>query len=249
MSAGPTHRGRSILEYIRITVTCVVAIGAGVILGNSAVVFFNRMPGKWLCEYGKEPDEELLRPTRQRLNSWPWKYFFSCLFVMASIRTAAENPGYALIAMITCWILTDMAIADAKYMIVPDQLIILLMIAAVGFVPYQDRGPFEGVWGGLIGFSVMLVIGILSKIIYRREGLGGGDIKLFGALGLCLGTDGILAVFVLSTFICAIHLAWLLVTKKIKPRQQRPLIPYVAVSAAIYLVILRGMGYNILTML
>ena len=145
------------MEYIRITVTCVVAIGAGVILGNSAVVFFNRMPGKWLCEYGKEPD-------------------------------------------------------------VPDQLIILLMIAAVGFVPYQDRGPFEGVWGGLIGFSVMLVIGILSKIIYRREGLGGGDIKLFGALGLCLGTDGILAVFVLSTFICAIHLACLLVTKKIKPR-------------------------------
>ena len=237
------------MEYVRVIVTCGAAIGAGVILGNAAVVFFNRMPGKWLCEYGKEPDEELAHPTRQRLNSWPWKYFFSCLFVMAAVKMAMEDPGYALIAAIACWLLTEMAIADAKYMIVPDQLVILLTVAAVGFVPYHDRGPFEGVFGGLIGFGVMLAIGVLSKIIYRRQGLGGGDIKLFGALGLCLGVDGILAVFVLSTFICALHLAWLLITKKIKPRQQRPLIPYIAVSATIYLVILRSMGYNILTML
>lgn len=46
-----------------------------------------------------------------------------------------------LISMITCWILTEMAIADARYMIVPDQLVILLMVAAVGFVPYHDRRP------------------------------------------------------------------------------------------------------------
>ena len=38
------------MEYIRIVVTCAAAIAAGIMLGNSAVVFFNRMPGKWLCE-------------------------------------------------------------------------------------------------------------------------------------------------------------------------------------------------------
>ncbi|MFR9192818.1 MAG: prepilin peptidase [Anaerovoracaceae bacterium] len=237
------------MEYIRIVVTCAAAIAAGIMLGNSAVVFFNRMPGKWLCEYGKEPDEELAHPTRQRINSWPWKYFFSCLFVMASIKTAMDDPGYALISMITCWILTEMAIADARYMIVPDQLVILLMVAAVGFVPYHDGGPYEGVWGGLIGFGVMLVTALLGRIIYRRAALGGGDIKVFGALGLCTGVDGILSVFILSTFLCAIHMAWLLMRKKAKRRQQRPLIPYVAISSSIYLVILHGIGYNIMAYL
>lgn len=168
---------------------------------------------------------------------------------MASIKTAMDDPGYALISMITCWILTEMAIADARYMIVPDQLVILLMVAAVGFVPYHDGGPYEGVWGGLIGFGVMLVTALLGRIIYRRAALGGGDIKVFGALGLCTGVDGILSVFILSTFLCAIHMAWLLMRKKAKRRQQRPLIPYVAISSSIYLVILHGIGYNIMAYL
>ena len=33
------------MEYIRIVVTCAAAIAAGIMLGNSAVVFFNRMRG------------------------------------------------------------------------------------------------------------------------------------------------------------------------------------------------------------
>ena len=46
-------------ELIRELIICLAAIGAGVILGNGAVYFFNRIPGKWLCDYGQEPDEEL----------------------------------------------------------------------------------------------------------------------------------------------------------------------------------------------
>lgn len=103
----------------------------------------------------------------------------------------------------------------------------------------------SGIWGGLVGFAVMLLIGILGKIIYKRDSLGGGDIKLFTALGLCLGIEGILSVFVLSTFVTAIHLAYLLLTKRIKPHEQRPLVPYIAVSAMIYMVILREISYNI----
>ena len=102
------------------------------------------------------------------------------------------------------------------------------------------------IWGGLIGFGVMLLIGILGKLIYKKDSLGGGDIKLFGALGLCLGTEGILTVFVLSTFISAFHLAFLMARKQVKPRQQRPLVPYIAISSAIYLVILHQMSYNIM---
>lgn len=235
-----------ILDYAEIIITCIIAIGAGIILGNSAVYCFNKMPGKWLCDYGKEPDEELLHPTVQRIKSVPWKYWFSCIFVLAAIKLGLEDPVYAVIALIACWLLTEMAIADIKYRIVPDQLIILLMIAAVGFVPHQKLGFFSGIWGGLIGFSIMLFIGILGKIIYKKDSLGGGDIKLFGALGLCLGVDGILAVFVISTLVSAVHLGILLLRKRIKTRQQMPLVPYIAVSSSIYLVILHQMSYNIM---
>ena len=234
------------LEKYAITIaTCVIAIIAGVILGNSAVYVFNKIPGKWLCDYGKEPDAELLHTTRQRVRSTPWKYCFSCLFVMAGIKLGLENPIYAVIALITCWLLLEMAIADLKYMIVPDQFVILMMVAGIGFVPHHPGGPMEGIFGAIIGFGVMLLIGILGKLIYKTETLGGGDIKLFTALGLCVGKDGILMVFVLSTFITALHLGYLMARKLIKPREKRPLVPYIAIASTIYMVILRQMSYNI----
>ena len=43
-------------------IICGAAIAAGILLGNGAVYFFNKMPGKWLCDYGHEPYEELMHP-------------------------------------------------------------------------------------------------------------------------------------------------------------------------------------------
>ena len=232
-------------KYTITIVTCVVAIIAGVLLGNSAVYVFNRVPGKWLVDYGQEPDEELLHPTRQRVRSTPWKYCFSCIFVMIAIKLGLENPVYAVIALVTCWLLLLMAIADLKYMIVPDQFIVLMMVAGIGFVPHHINGPMEGVWGAVMGLGIMLIIGVVGKIIYRTDTLGGGDIKLFTALGLCLGKEGVMAVFVLSTFVTALHLLYLTITKQVKAREKRPIVPYIAVAATIYMVILREMSYNI----
>ena len=232
-------------KYAITIVTCVVAIIAGVLLGNSAVYVFNRVPGKWLVDYGQEPDEELLHPTRQRVRSTPWKYCFSCIFVMIAIKLGLENPVYAVIALVTCWLLLLMAIADLKYMIVPDQFIVLMMVAGIGFVPHHINGPMEGVWGAVMGLGIMLIIGVVGKIIYRTDTLGGGDIKLFTALGLCLGKEGVMAVFVLSTFVTALHLLYLTITKQVKAREKRPIVPYIAVAATIYMVILREMSYNI----
>ena len=79
-------------ELIRELIICLAAIGAGVILGNGAVYFFNRIPGKWLCDYGQEPDEELLHPTRQRLRSTPWKYVFTGMFIVIGIWLGMRDP-------------------------------------------------------------------------------------------------------------------------------------------------------------
>ena len=71
---------------IKILITCVLAIVAGVLLGNSAVYVFNHLPGRWLTDYGEEPTEELLHPTTQRIKSVPYKYFFTGLFIACGTR-------------------------------------------------------------------------------------------------------------------------------------------------------------------
>ena len=121
-----------------------------------------------------------------------------------------------------------MSIADIKYKIVPDQLIMLLVITAIGYIPHHDGGPVEGLWGMLIGLGVMLLMAGLGKLIYKKDTIGGGDIKLFAALGLCMGIDGIIAVFILTTLISAAHFCLLLVRKKIKAHEKRPMVPYLS---------------------
>ena len=240
------QRGLSMGEYLITAGICCAAIAAGILLGNSAVWFFNRLPGQWLVDYGETPDEELLHPTRQRLASVPWKYVFSGLFVVCGIPLGLQNLAYAVAALLLLWLLLLMAVADLKYRIVPDQLILLLVVCAMGFIPFHGGGPLAGLWGALAGFGVMIFMGLVGKLVYRKETLGGGDIKLFGALGLALGLDGILIVFVLTTLLSAAHLALLLAQKRVKLTDQQPMVPYIAVSAGIYVVLLHEISYNIM---
>lgn len=88
---------------------------------------------------------------------------------------------------------------------------------------------------------------LLGRLAYRRETLGGGDIKLFASLGLVMGLVGIMAVFVLTTLLSAVHLIWLLIRKKLKRSDTVPMVPYIALSAAVYLVFLWGfeMSWNL----
>ncbi|MFR8519841.1 MAG: prepilin peptidase, partial [Emergencia timonensis] len=87
---------------------------------------------------------------------------------------------------------------------------------------------------------VMGFVAILGKMAYRRDTLGGGDIKLFASLGLITGLNGILIIFVIATLISAAHLIWLLARKKIKRSDTVAMVPYIAIAASVYLVFLWG---------
>lgn len=217
-------------------IKCLAAILVAVFAGNGAVYFFNKMPGKWLVDYGQEPDEELAHPTVQRIRSYPWKYVFTIFFVIIGIKMVMWDYRFAVAAIIAVWLLLEMAIADIKYRIVPDQLIMLLAVSAFGFIPFHNHWT-DCIFGALIGFGVMFLVAFIGKLAYKKEAMGGGDIKLFAALGLVLGACGIIGVFIMSTIMSATHFVILMIMKKIKKDDTMPMVPYIAAAAAIYLVL------------
>ena len=236
---GFTREVLEMTDILLIGIKCLAAILAGIFAGNGAVYFFNKMPAAWLCDYGEKPSEELLDPYTQRVKSYPWKFIFTMLFVVLGIKMVMDDWQFAIAGICALWLLLEMAIADQKYLIVPDQLIILLALTALGFI------PFHGNWldcliGGAVGFGVMGFVAILGKMAYRRDTLGGGDIKLFASLGLITGLNGILIIFVIATLISAAHLIWLLARKKIKRSDTVAMVPYIAIAASVYLVFLWG---------
>lgn len=215
---------------------CAVAIILGIFLGNGAVYFFNKMPGKWLCDYDEEPSEELLHPSSQRVKSTPWKYVFTGFFIAIGIYLGVKDPYYAIPSVFALWLLIEMSIADIKYMIVPDQLILLLLVCSVGFIPYYQDVKFMA-FGMLAGFGVEFVVYFISKLIYKKPMVGGADIKIFTVLGLIFGLWGILEVFILTTFISAGHFIYLMIRKKATLKDQRPIVPYIAISSFVLLIL------------
>ncbi len=189
---------------LQILITCAVAIVLGVILGSSAVYVFNRIPAAWLTDYGEEPSEELKDTSTQRVKSVPWKYVFTGLFIALGIYLGVRDLSIALPVIIALWLLLLISIADIKYMIVPDQLIMLLVLTGLGFLPqkialYHRHAVYDSLMGAAAGLILMLIIALFSRAIYKKWVLGGADIKLFTAIGFLTGLYGVLIIFVLST--------------------------------------------------
>ena len=220
-----------------VLIKVIIAVLIGVLQGNGAVYFFNKMPASWLCDYGETPSEELLNPTTQRIKSNPWKYLFSMGFVILNTKLVVDDWQFALAASAALWILLELALSDKKYSIVPDQLLILLAVTAIGVIPFHSswKAPLLG---ALIGFSIMMLIALVGKLAYRRDTLGGGDIKLFSALGLIAGPKGILFIFAATTLLSAACFAYLLSKKRVKITDSLPMVPYIATAAAFHLVFL-----------
>lgn len=217
------------------------AILVAVFAGNGAVYFFNKMPAQWFCDYGQQPAAEMEDVYTQRVKSYPWKYIFTMVFVVLNIKMAVDDWQFAIGGVCVIWLLLEMAISDIKYRIVPDQLVLLLTVCALGFIPYVG-GWKQCLLGAAIGFGVMGGTALLGRLAYKRDTLGGGDIKLFTSLGLITGASGILIILVLTTLMSAGHLTYMLLTKKIKRSDTVAMVPYIALSSTIYLVFLWGYG-------
>ena len=239
--------GAEVTEVLRLLIIIGSSIVLGILAGNGAVVCFNRMPASWLCDYNEEPSDELKSGDTQRIKSHPWKAAFSMLFVLSSVYLAVYDWQYAFAALVSLWALLIIALADRKYMIIPDQFVILLALSAFGYAPYHDSYLYP-LWGALIGGGCMLLIGITGKLIYKKEALGFGDVKLFAAIGLVTGPYGAVLILVASSFLSCVFFGIGLVRKKIKRADMLPLGPFIAFSAAIYLVfpfslLLPGVGF------
>lgn len=223
------------ISILFLVLKCLLAILIGIFEGNGAVYFFNKMPGEWFCDYGEEPTPEMKDPYVQRVKSHPWKYIFTMSFVVLNIKLVVDDWQFAITGTVALWLLLELAIADIKYRIVPDQLLILLTITGFGFMQYHSSWE-ESVIGGGIGFALMGIIAGLGKLFYHKLALGGGDIKLYTVLGFLTGAKGILFIFVVSTLVSGAWFVIQLGQKKIKKTDTQPMVPYIAFAAAAYIV-------------
>lgn len=213
------------------------SIGAAlvaVLAGFSAVAVFNGMPPKWLSDYDKEPAPEIMDRSRPRVKKRPWAYVLSIALALVFIRIIMLDYRLFACGAFMMWTLAVMALADAKYKIIPDQMIIACVVCGIGFIPFVDSWK-DQLGGLLLGGGIMVVIALLSRLACKEAAIGGGDIKLFAAIGICLGVRGLVSVMVMTVIFMAIHAIFKLGAKKIRLGDSMAMVPYIFVSTGLYL--------------
>ena len=86
---------------------------------------------------------------------------------------------------------------------------------------------------GLIIFTLMLAIKKFGDIVFKKESLGGGDIKLMFLFGLVLGFPISIATIFLATFIAFPIALYVLLRRK---DNMIPFGPFLSVAAIILLI-------------
>ena len=126
-------------------------------------------------------------------------------------------------------------ISDFRYMIILDSplIITILSIFILKIVYFGFKTALLSILYGFITFLVMLFIAYLGKKIYKREALGGGDIKLSFILGMVLEIQLAMVALIFSTFLA---LPYALITIALKKNKEVPFGPFI--TAALFIVFL-----------
>lgn len=168
--------------------------------------------------------------------SWFYPFFefmTGILFAISYIVFGATIEFLISITFIS--MLLIIIISDYQTMIIPDQLLI-----ASGFILMILIGINKGIVGlgfsvldGIIAFTIMYLIKKLGDFLFKKESMGGGDIKLMFIFGLVLGLPMTLFSIFLASFIGLPISLYILYKKK---EHEIPFGPFLAVAAIVIMI-------------
>lgn len=107
-----------------------------------------------------------------------------------------------VIALVLTSLFSVVIVSDLNYMIIPDEVTYLsaIIIIIVNFLNLGIKGGLFQLGSGILTFFTMYGIMLFGNFLFKRETLGGADVKLMLIAGLTL--HPILGIFVIFIASC-----------------------------------------------
>jgi len=123
------------------------------------------------------------------------------LFAISFYLYGFSYEFYACIIILSLLVL--IFITDFKYMIILDSPLIIssVLILLLKWYFFGIKTMLLSLLSGVIIFALMFAVLKIGNIIFKRESLGGGDVKLSFVIGVVLGFKLSLASLILSSFL------------------------------------------------
>lgn len=189
-------------------------IPVGFLLTALAYFVINKVPAKWLCDYNETPSAELLTGKRvsYKKTGIIVSVVMSLALAMCRIQFNKGQDIYFVLLAVIMFFAVMIAVSDFKYTIIPDQFTAALGVVGLALSTYDlvsgskvlHNNWWSPIVGALIGAAVMILIDLLGMWIYKQDGMGFGDVKLFFAVGLFTGFPGTIYALTLSIITAAV---------------------------------------------
>lgn len=131
------------------------------------------------------------------------------------------------VGLIISSLLIIIFVSDFKYMIILDSPMVIsaILIIILKFIYYDPIDVLISLISGLCLFLVMILIYKLGNFAFKKESLGGGDIKFSFLMGLILDFKIGLVALVLSVFLA---LPYAVASLELKKNSEFPYGPFLA---------------------
>lgn len=141
-------------------------------------------------------------------------FFYPMIELLTGILFAVSfySFGYSyelIIALSLSSLFCIVIVSDVNYLIIPDEvtLISAILIIIAQFLIGGLMGGLKAIGSGILLFGVMYLIMLFGNFMFKKESLGGADIKLMFVAGIALGPIlGLLVIFIASVIALPVSL-------------------------------------------
>lgn len=143
---------------------------------------------------------------------------------------------YCLGALIFVSLLIAISAIDLDFYIIPNSLVFtgltagLILAIGISFIEGDISYLIDRFFGAVLGAAMIGLIAIIGKLIFHKQAMGMGDLKLMGMIGIFLGAypkniPHLLIVLISSAFIGSIVGVFLILLSK-REFESKSAIPY-----------------------
>ncbi len=130
------------------------------------------------------------------------------------------------------------SLIDLEFQIIPDEISLPgILVGWAGSFMNPLLTPPESFLGALVGAGGLFLVAEFYYFLTKREGLGGGDLKLLALIGSFLGLKSLLPVLFFSSLVGAVVGLGLAVVQKVQDKRHLaiPFGPFLSLGALIVL--------------
>ena len=200
---------------------------------NANIAWYDNIPVlSWLLLGGK------CRSCKEKISGrYPLVEIITALLLVAIVWKYGAT-SQSLVYIVLTLFLVPISFIDIDTKLILNKLTFPCFIVGIILVPLFHIVSWRSMLVGGLGSGLILwLIGVIGTLIFKKESLGFGDVKLIVIIGVYLGFPSVLIAFYFGVLIAGVYILSALIGKRLHLGDILPFGPFIAIGTIVYLIL------------